>query len=142
MVDLANKVLFVLEFNRTWDQRRDYKERGETRARAQHNILIKSLEKVARDADCENEGWKIRLLIFVGGTSGLVNVKTFNDNMNELHVMELKRNVIRKGPAFEPLNTQDTVLCSFFVQRADAWGDSQVQVGNGNDAFQGLDNLE
>jgi hypothetical protein len=63
VIDWANKVLFVLEFKRTSDQRRDYRERGESRAKAQHDILIQSLEKVARDADEENEGWKIKLLI-------------------------------------------------------------------------------
>jgi hypothetical protein len=46
----------VLGFKRTSDQRRDYRERGESRAKAQHDILIKSLEKVARDAHDENEG--------------------------------------------------------------------------------------
>jgi hypothetical protein len=62
VVDWANKVLFVLEFKRTSDQRRDYREREESRARAQYDILIKSLERVARDAEGENEGWKIRLI--------------------------------------------------------------------------------
>jgi hypothetical protein len=139
---LGQQVLFVLEFKRTSDQRRDYRERGESRAKAQHDILIKSLEKVARDADDENEGWKIKLLIFVGGSSGSVNVKTFNDNMQELQVIESRRNAIRKGPAFELLNAQDTVLCSYFAQRAEAWGDRQVQVGNGNETFQGLGNFK
>ena len=32
-----------------------------------------------------------------GGTRGSFNVKSFNDNMNELHVIESKRNAIRKG---------------------------------------------
>ncbi len=32
MVDWTNKVLFVLKFKRTTDQRRDYRERGESRA--------------------------------------------------------------------------------------------------------------
>jgi hypothetical protein len=82
------------------------------------DILIKSLERVARDTEGENEGWKIRLIIFVGGICGSVNVKTFNDNMNELHVIESKRNAIRKGLAFELLNAQDTVLCSYFAQRS------------------------
>jgi hypothetical protein len=68
---------------------------------------------VARDAEGENEGWKIRLIIFVGRTCGSVNVNTFNDNMNELHVIESKRNAIRNGLAFELLNAQDTVLCSY-----------------------------
>jgi hypothetical protein len=130
VVDWANKVLFVLEFKRTSDQRRDYRERGESRAKAQHDILIKSLEKLARDADDENAGRKIKLLIIVGGTSGSVNVKTFNDNMQELQVIESKRNMIRKGLAFELLNAQDAVLCSCFAQKAEARCDSQVQIGN------------
>jgi len=86
VVDWTNKVLFVLEFKRTSDQRRDYRERGESRAMAQHAILIRSPEKVAGDAEGENGGWKIKLIIFVGGTSGSVNVQTFNDNLEELHV--------------------------------------------------------
>jgi hypothetical protein len=77
------------------------------------------------DTDDENEGWKIKLLIFVGGTSGSVNVKNFNDNLQELQVIESKWNAIRKGLAFELLNAQDTVLCSYFAQRNEAWGDRQ-----------------
>ena len=39
-------MVYVLEFKRTSDQRRDYRERGESRALAQHDVLIRSLEKV------------------------------------------------------------------------------------------------
>jgi hypothetical protein len=106
------------------------------------DILIKSLERVARDTEGENEGWKIRLIIFVGGICGSVNVKTFNDNMNELHVIESKRNAIRTGLAFELLNAKDTVLCSYFAQRSGERSDRQIQEGSGNDIFQGLDNFE
>ena len=102
--------LFVLEFKRTSDQSRDYRERGESRARAQHDILIRSLEKVAGEAEGENGGWKIKLIIFVGGTSGSVNVQIFNDNLQALQVLESKRNAIRKGLVYELLNAQDTVL--------------------------------
>jgi hypothetical protein len=56
VVHWTNKVLLVLEFKRTSDQRRDYRERGESRARAQHDILIRSLEKVAGEAERENGG--------------------------------------------------------------------------------------
>ena len=77
--------------------RRDYRERGESRAKAQHDVLVKSLEKVVRKTEDGNESWKIKLLIFVRGTSGSVNVKTFNYNMQELQVLESKRNVIRQG---------------------------------------------
>ena len=34
VVDWTSKILFVLEFKRTSDQRRDYREPGESRARA------------------------------------------------------------------------------------------------------------
>jgi hypothetical protein len=42
-------------------------ERKESRARAQHFLirsLIRSLEKVAGEAEGENGGWKIKLIIF------------------------------------------------------------------------------
>jgi hypothetical protein len=47
------KVLYVLEFNLTSDQRQNYREHWESRVRAQHGILVKSLEKVAGEADGE-----------------------------------------------------------------------------------------
>jgi hypothetical protein len=67
VVDWTNKVLFLLEFKLTSDQRRDYRVRGYSQARAQHDILIRSLEKVAGEAEGENGGWKIKLIIFGGG---------------------------------------------------------------------------
>ena len=80
VIDWANKVIYVLEFKRTSDQRRDYRERGRSRAMAQPNILVRSLKKVAEVAEGENGGWKIKLIIFVGGTSGSVHAQTLNDN--------------------------------------------------------------
>jgi len=41
-VEWRSKVLYVLEFKRTSDQRRNYQERGEARARAQHDVLVKT----------------------------------------------------------------------------------------------------
>ena len=52
----------------------------------QLDILIRSLENVAGEAEGENGGCKIKLIIFVGGTSE-VHVKTFNDNLKELHAI-------------------------------------------------------
>jgi hypothetical protein len=101
VVDWANRVLFVLEFKRTSDQTRDYRERGESRAKAQHDILIESLEKVARDSDGENEGWKIKLLIFVGGTSGLVNVKI------SMTTYSNSRSLSRRGTQSEKASTSN-----------------------------------
>ena len=96
--------MYVLEFKRTSDQRRDYRERGEARARVQHDVLVKSLEKVARKAAGENSGWEIKLVIFVGGTCGSVHVQTLNNNLKELGVIESKRNTIRRGLVHELLN--------------------------------------
>jgi hypothetical protein len=62
--------------------------------------------------------------------------------MNELYVIESKRNTIRKGSAFELLNAQDAVLCSYFAQRSGERNEHQIQGEIGNDVFQGLSNLE
>jgi hypothetical protein len=112
-IDWNNKILHVLEFKRTSDQKHTYRERGESRAQAQHDVLVRSLEKVAEEAEGENKGWTIKLTIFVGGTCGSVHTQTFNNNLKELGVVESKRNSIRKGLVHELLNAQDTVLFSF-----------------------------
>jgi hypothetical protein len=72
-VDWTSKVLYILEFKRTSDQRQNYREHGESRARAQHDVLVKSLEKVAGEVDEENGGWRIKLIVLVGGTCGSVH---------------------------------------------------------------------
>jgi hypothetical protein len=134
--------LYILEFKRTSDQRRDYRERGEARARAQHNILVKSLEKVADEAVGENGGWKIKLVVFVGGTCGSVHAQTFNNNLKELGVLESKRHTIRRGFVHELLLAQDTVLCSYFAQRSGARDEGWSRESTVEGAFQGLDHLE
>ena len=65
-IDWINKMVYVLEFKRTSDQRRDYREKGEERARAQHDVLIRSLGKVAGETESEGERWKAKLIVFVG----------------------------------------------------------------------------
>ena len=104
VIGWTSKTLYVLEFKRTSDQRQDYRERGESRARAQHDVLVKSLEKVAGEAEGESAGWKVKLIIFVGGTYGSVHVQTFNNNLKELGVVESKRSTIRKGFVHELRN--------------------------------------
>jgi ribonuclease HI len=141
-VEWSTKVLYILEFKRTSDQRRDYRERGEARARAQHNILVKSLEKVAGEAVGENGGWKIKLVVFVGGTCGSVHAQTFNNNLKELGVLESKRHTIRRGFVHELLHAQDTVLCSYFAQRSGARDEGWSRESTVEGAFQGLDHLE
>ena len=110
VIGWTNKLLCVLEFKHTSDQRRDYKERGESRTLAQRDILIRGLKRLAGDAEGENAGRKIKLIIIVRSTCGSVHVQTFNDNLKECHVIESKRNAIRKGLVCELLNAHDSVL--------------------------------
>jgi hypothetical protein len=94
-VEWRSKVLYVLEFKGASCQTRNYRDPWEARARAQHDVLVKSLEKVAGEAVGENSGWKIKPIIFVGGTCGSVHVQTLNNNLRELGVLESKRNTVR-----------------------------------------------
>jgi hypothetical protein len=87
-------------------------------------------------------GWKIKLIIFVGGTSGSVHSQTLNDNLKELQVIESKRDAIRKGLVYELLNAQDTVLCSYFAQRSGERSERQNQGGASDEVFQGLGNFD
>ena len=68
--------------------------------------------------------------------------RTFNSNLKELGVVESKRNAIRKGFVHELLNAQDTVLCSYFAQRAGTKNDSCGQKSKVEEFFQGLDRFE
>jgi hypothetical protein len=86
--------------------------------------------------------WKIKLIIFVGGTSGSVHAQTLNDNLEELQIIESKRTAIRKGLVYELLNAQDTVLCLYFAQRSGERSECQNQVGAADEVFEGLGNFE
>ena len=96
----------------------------------------------AEDAEGENGGWTIKLIIFVGGTNGSVHAQTLNDNLKKLQVIESKRNAIRKGLVYELLNAQDTVLCSYFAQRTGEQNEWQNQCGAAEEVFQGLGNFK
>ena len=141
-IEWTSKTVYVLEFKRTQDQRQDYRERGECRAPDQHDVLVKSLETVAKEAERESAGWTVKLIIFVGGTCGSVHVQTFNSNLKELGLVESKRNTIRRGFVHELLNAQDTVLCSYFAQRMGTKNDGCGQKSEGEEIFQGLERFE
>jgi hypothetical protein len=97
-------------------------------------------KKVAEDEEGENGGWKIELIIFVGGTSGSVHAQTLNDNLKELQVNKSKRNVIRKCLVYNlTKGAQDMVLCSYFAQRLEER--SKCQGGATDEVFQGMDNF-
>jgi hypothetical protein len=48
----------------------------------------------------------------------------------------------QEGLVYELLNTQDTVLCSYLVQRSGELSDCQNLGGASDEVFQGLDNFE
>jgi hypothetical protein len=141
-IEWTSKTVYVLEFKRTSDQRQDYREQGERRARLQHDVLVNSLDIVAKEAKGESAGWTVKLIIFVGGTCGSVHVQTFNSNLKELGVVESKRNTIRRGFVHELLNAQDTVLCSYFAQRMGTKNNGWGQKSDGEEIFQGLERFE
>jgi hypothetical protein len=60
-IEWTSKTVYVLEFKHTSDQRQDYRERGECRALDQHDVLVKSLETVAKEAEGESTGWTVKL---------------------------------------------------------------------------------
>jgi hypothetical protein len=47
--------------------------------------------KLQKTRKGENGGWKIRLIIFVGGTSGSMHAQTLNDNLNRLPIYLLHK---------------------------------------------------
>ena len=94
---------------------------------------------MAGETESEGERWKVKLIVFVGGTCGLVHVQSFNDNLKELGVVESKRGAIRKGLVHELLYAQDTVLCSYFAQREGATNGDEGRRNMAAEVFQGLD---
>ncbi len=103
-------------------------------------MAIRSLEKVAGETESEGERWKVKLIVFVGGTCGSVHVQTFNNNLKELGVVESKRGSIRKDLVqLELLYAQDTVLCSYFAQREGATNGDKGRRSTAAEVFQGLD---
>ncbi len=61
----------------------------------------------------------IKLIVFVGGTSGSVNVQTFNDNLKTLQVLESRTIAIRKGLVYELLSARKIHNSSVLVFRAE-----------------------
>ena len=88
VMDRKGKNIYVLEFKRTSDQRRDYREKGEARAAKQHNVLVKSLQTVMRKRPLGT--WNAKLVTFVGGTCGSVNAMALSQNLKELQVLGSK----------------------------------------------------
>ena len=80
-------------------------------------MLIKSLKEAFQKTFGRLDGWDAKLITFVGGTGGSVDVNKFNAHLEELQVSKEKHSTIRKGFVYELLHAQDKVLCSYFAQR-------------------------
>ena len=63
---------------------------------------------------CQNKGWKVQQLVFVGGTYGSVHVESFNSNMKSLGVLESKWDLILRKLVRYLLEEQDKVCLSYF----------------------------
>ena len=90
----ATKEFPAIEFKRTQDVRTccNYVERATAVAQEQYKSLLTGLQAVG-----QVKGWKVRLIVFVGGTCGSIHVESaFNRNMKALGVLESKWDPIRK----------------------------------------------
>ena len=141
-IDWTNKKIYVMEFKRTSDQRRNYRSRAEARAAEQHDVLIKSLKEVFQNRFGRRVVWDAKLITFVGGTCGSVNVDKFNEHLEELQVSKGKHRAIRKGLVYELLHAQDKVLCSYFAQRNSHRGAQAPHGAARNDLMQQLSKHE
>jgi hypothetical protein len=71
--------------------------------------------------ETEGERWKVKLIVFVGGTCGSVHVQTFNNNLKELGVVESKRGAIMKGLVQELLKMVKEELHRVWQPEAESW---------------------
>ena len=70
-IDKENKILYVLEFKRTTDQKEEYEEGARVRAEKQYEDLVQDLLRVGRK---QGQRWTAKQITFVGGTCRSVNV--------------------------------------------------------------------
>jgi hypothetical protein len=106
-IDMENKILYVLEFKRTTDQREEYEEGASVRAERQYEDLVHGLLRVGRK---QGQGWTAKQIMFVGGTCGSVNVTSFEKNLKELQVLKSKWRKMRADLVRKLLEEQDTVF--------------------------------
>jgi ribonuclease HI len=125
-IDEKEKILYVLEFKRTTDQREEYEVRAKARAERQYEGLVQGLLRVGRKQD---QGWTAKQITFVGGTCGSVNVASFEENLKELQVLESKWGKMRSEFARKLLEEQDTVFRRYYEAK---WGNGDGGMGRAN----------
>ena len=126
-IDRGKKILYLLEFKRTSDQRADFEKKATVRAEQQYEDVVGALTEVGRDM---GRGWTVRLLIFVGGTSGSVHKEHMEKNLEELQVLESKWKGSRERLVRRLLEEQDKV---FRCDYAAKWGGQKKQGAGGQE---------
>jgi hypothetical protein len=111
-LDTATNEFLAIEFNRTQDTGNNYEERATAVAQEKYKSLLAGLQAVG-----QVKGWKLKQIVFVGGTFGSIHVESFNRNMKALGVLESKWDHIRKKLVRRLLEDQDKVLRSYFAQK-------------------------
>ena len=86
------------------------------RAEKQNEDLVQGLLRVGRK---QGQGWKAKQITFVGGTCGSVNVTSFEENLMELQVLELKWGKMRSDLSHKLLEEQNTVFRQYYETK---WG--------------------
>jgi hypothetical protein len=76
-----------------------------------------------------NQGWTAKQITFVEGTCGSVNVTSFEENLQELQVLESKRGKMRAELARKLLEAHDTVYRRYYVAK---WDNGDGGTGRAN----------
>ena len=111
-IDRGKKILYLLEFKRTTDQRADFKKRATVRAEEQYEDVLGALTEVGRDMGRQ---WKVKLLTFVGGTCGSVHKEELEKNLEEFQVLKSRWKGIRERLVSRLLEEQDKVFRCYHV---------------------------
>jgi len=116
VLDTKNKVAYLIEFKRTMDTPKEYRERTEERAREQYQSLLHGLHGATRQKRV-GDGWKAQQVIFVGGVGGSLHEETFNKNLEALGVVKSQWGAIRKKHVRKLLDETDKVLRAYYAGR-------------------------
>jgi hypothetical protein len=130
VIDRGKKILYLLKFKRTTDQRADFEKRATARAEEQHEDVVKALQEVGRDIWRE---WKVQLLTFVGGTCGSVHKEHLEKILEELQVLKSKWKGIRERLVRRLLEKQDKGFRCYYAAK---WGGKKEQGAGGEETGQ------
>ena len=129
-IDRGKKILYLLEFKRTSDQRADFEKKATVRAEQQYEDVVGALTEVGRDMGRQ---WKVKLLTFVVCTCGSVHKDHLEKNLEELQVLKSKWNGIREKLVRRLLEEQDKVFRCYYAAK---WGGQKEKGAGGEETGQ------